>query len=319
MKTARIWIIVGACLIMLGMIVAVAALAMESFDLNIFVTTKYETNTYEITEGFSNISIDSDTADIVFVISENENCKVVCYESVKQNHDTFVNNDTLHIKINDQRKWFEYIGITTDSPEITVYLPTAEYGTLTVKESTGDVALPRELSFDNIDITTSTGDVRCLASATEDIKINTDTGDIQISQISAKNVKLSVSTGRITAGDITCAGDVTVTVSTGKATLTDVSCLDLISDGSTGDLVLTNVVATGKFFIERSTGDVRFDACDAAELLIETDTGDVEGSLLTEKIFFVESDTGRINVPRTTNGGKCEITTDTGDVKIVIQ
>ena len=128
-----------------------------------------------------------------------------------------------------------------------------------------------------------------------------------------------MSTGRITAGDITCAGDVTVTVSTGKATLTDVSCLDLISDGSTGDLVLTNVVATGKFFIERSTGDVRFDACDAAELLIETDTGDVEGSLLTEKIFLVESDTGRINVPRTTSGGKCEITTDTGDVKIVIQ
>jgi len=49
-------------------------------------------------------------------------------------------------------------------------------------------------------------------------------------------------------------------------------------------------------------------------LRIKTDTGNVTGTLLSEKVFLVETDTGRINVPRTTAGGVCEITTDTGDV-----
>ena len=49
-----------------------------------------------------------------------------------------------------------------------------------------------------------------------------------------------------------------------------------------------------------------------------TDTGDVRGSLLSEKVFIVNTDTGRKEVPDTITGGRCEITTDTGDVKITI-
>jgi DUF4097 and DUF4098 domain-containing protein YvlB len=79
------------------------------------------------------------------------------------------------------------------------------------------------------------------------------------------------------------------------------------------------VIASGAFVIKRTTGDVTFEGCDAAELLVATDTGDVEGTLLTEKIFFVETDTGRREYPKTTTGGKCEITTDTGDIKISIK
>ncbi len=47
--------------------------------------------------------------------------------------------------------------------------------------------------------------------------------------------------------------------------------------------------------------------------------GDVKGTLLSEKAFFAESDTGDIDVPKTNVGGRCEITTDTGDIQIQIQ
>ena len=40
---------------------------------------------------------------------------------------------------------------------------------------------------------------------------------------------------------------------------------------------------------------------------------------LTEKIFIAKTDTGEIKVPETTSGGKCKITTDTGDIKIEIK
>jgi DUF4097 and DUF4098 domain-containing protein YvlB len=95
-----------------------------------------------------------------------------------------------------------------------------------------------------------------------------------------------------------------------------VTCQALVSDGDTGDMILNSVTATEKFIITRDTGDVRLDGCDAAEIFITTDTGDVKGSLLSEKVFIARSKTGKIDVPKTVNGGRCEITTDTGNINI---
>ena len=96
-------------------------------------------------------------------------------------------------------------------------------------------------------------------------------------------------------------------------------CKNVVSNGNTGAISLKNVIAAEKFSIERSTGDVKFDGCDAAEIFVKTDTGDVTGSLLSNKIFVVEADTGSVDVPKTATGGKCEITTDTGDINISIK
>ena len=65
-------------------------------------------------------------------------------------------------------------------------------------------------------------------------------------------------------------------------------------------------------------GDVMLEKCDAAVLEIETDTGDVKGSLLSDKVFLVETDTGRVSVPHSTSGGRCEVSTDTGDIQLTL-
>ena len=51
---------------------------------------------------------------------------------------------------------------------------------------------------------------------------------------------------------------------------------------------------------------------------IKTSTGKVVGSLLTEKVFNAKSDTGKVEVPNTTSGGSCTITTDTGKIQVTI-
>ena len=71
--------------------------------------------------------------------------------------------------------------------------------------------------------------------------------------------------------------------------------------------------------MERDTGDITFDKCDASDIYIKTSTGDVKGTLLTEKVFYTQTSTGNIDVPKTVNGGRCEITTSTGNIKINIQ
>ena len=254
------------------------AMTKIHWDFTKLSTVKYETNTYEVTDDFNSISMLTDTADILFVQSDDKICKVVCYEMSDMKHTTTVQNNTLTINVTDEREWYDHIGITLGSPKITVYLPKTEYDSLAIKEDTGDIEVPEVFKFKSIDIATSTGDI-------------------------------------IIAG-VTCEGDIVINVSTGKTNLTDIKCKSFISAGSTGDIFLKNVIATEKFSIERSTGDVKFDGCDATEIWVETDTGDVTGNLLSEKIFITQTSTGDVHVPKSTNGGKCEITTSTGDIHL---
>jgi DUF4097 and DUF4098 domain-containing protein YvlB len=93
----------------------------------------------------------------------------------------------------------------------------------------------------------------------------------------------------------------------------------LRSNGTTGDIALLNLSAEESISIERDTGDVKFYECDAGEIFVKTSTGDVTGNLLSEKTFVTDSNTGKITVPKNTVGGKCEIFTDTGDIKINIK
>ena len=278
----------------------------------------YETNVYEINESFYDIAIKTGTADIAFLPSDDGMCRVVCYEKSKESHSVEVQNGTLTVNVSNDKKWYDYIGVNIDSPKITIYLPNAEYSSLVIEEDTGDIEIAKNFGFKNIDLSLYTGNVKCYASAAETIKIVASTGDIYVESISASSLNLKTSTGDITACGITSDGNITIDVSTGKSYLSDITCKNLTSTGNTGDISLTNVVATDKISIKRSTGDLTLEGSDAAELYIITDTGNVKGSLLTDKIFITKSNTGRINVPNSITGGRCEISTNTGNINISI-
>ena len=132
-------------------------------------------------------------------------------------------------------------------------------------------------------------------------------------------MNISVSTGRVTTSNVTCVGDVTISVSTGRLIASDITCSDFSTTGSTGEVSLKNVIAAGSLSIDRSTGRVDLDDCDAADVRITTSTGSVSGTLLSEKAFIARSNTGDIDVPQSATGGRCEITTTTGDIKIRIK
>ena len=320
-KATKVWLMIATVLLASGMLVFTLAMSMNGWSFSKLSTVQYTTNTHEITEEFHSISMNTDTADILFLPSESETCQVICYEEEKQTHTVTVQNGTLTVKKTNGEKWYDHIhiGVSFESPKITVLLPKAEYDSLLIKESTGAISIPKDFLFESIDITASTGDVRCDASAKGAVKIKTSTGSIRVENAVAEKMEISVSTGVVNVTSTACAGELKIQVSTGKTSLTDIMCGSLFSSGDTGDLYLKNVIASGQFIIERDTGDVRFDGCDAAELSVTTDTGDVTGTLLTDKIFFANSDTGKVDVPKTTTGGKCEITTDTGKIEIAIQ
>ncbi len=319
-RGTKIWLIVAASLVLLGIIIFGGVMAFLKWDFRKFGTGRFETNTYEISEEFRDISIDTDTADVAFLKSEDGKCRIVCYEEEKLKHSVSAVDGTLDIERIDTRKWYDHIRLFSfGNSMIRVYLPEAEYARLSIKESTGDVGIPNEFSFEAIDIEGSTGDVNCYASARGLIKIDISTGNICLEELSAGELELSTSTGKISLSSVECDGDIDISVDTGKTKLCDVSCKNLESDGDTGDISLERVIAAESFEIERDTGDVSFDGCDAAEIFVETSTGDVLGSLLSEKIFIAQTGTGKVDVPESTSGGKCKIATSTGDIKIRVE
>ena len=315
-KKTVTWLVIATFLLLIGCVIFGGVMMALHWDFSKLSTVQYETNEYNITDPFRSISVTTDTADIVLVPSET--VSVICTEQENAKHSVSVKDGILQIEIVDQRKWYERIGINFGTAKIIVYIPQDQYEPLTIKGSTGKVNIPEGYGFTMLDIHHSTGDVTCQASVAETLKIKTSTGSIHVENVHTGRLELSVTTGNIITTNVRCSGDMQVSVSTGKTSLTNVTCKNLTTNGNTGDIVLKNVVAEEKLTIKRSTGYVKFEGCDAEAIQVQTDTGDVTGTLLSEMVFLCETDTGRVDVPKTTAGGLCEITTDTGDIRLKI-
>ena len=342
-------------LIVIGMLLMIISLGSCGFNFKKLDNKNYETNTHEITDSFNSISISSKNADITLAHTDNAVASVVCFDNKKMPHEVSVRDGILTINVNDERKWYDHITLFSSiNPTVTVYLPNDTYAALSIDTDTSDVNIPDGFTFDNIDVELSTGDVSCSASANGFIKINASTGNVSVSDAIAKDVSISLSTGDVniskcsfasvsaktSTGDhkiseLNVEGDLTLNVSTGCAMLNKVNCSNFSSNGSTGDLCVKNTNVSGRFSVERGTGDVELEYCiaeyfnvktstgdvellesDAGEIYISTSTGDVEGSLLTSKIFITRTNTGKVRVPASVEGGRCEISTDTGDIEI---
>lgn len=294
------WIIIAVCLIISGVVIMVAALAGVDFDISKIGTQKFETNTYKISENFNNIQVDVKTTEITFKLSDNGECRVEFYEEEAKKHSAEVKNDTLIIKSHDSRKWYEFFqfGLWFESPKMTIYLPKAAYEELSIDTSTGNINIPEDFTFESVEVDSSTSNVECYASVSEKIEIDTSTGNIIVGYAKPETIDLSASTGNIFINDVECFG--------------------VSAQNSTGRIELKNVVAGNYIKAENSIGGVKFERCDADDIIIRTSTGNVNGTLLSGKEFFTDTSLGKVSVPESAGGGKCVVSTSTGNINIEI-
>lgn len=317
MNRTRKWAIFGAILVVTGLIICWISYALLGFDFRKLSTVEYTDNTYSVNGSFKDIKIDADTEIITFLPSSDGKCTVECHEIKDAPHEVKNSNNTLIIAESQKKKSWN-ISFQAETPSITIYLPEKEYGKLRIDSDTGDVMIPIDFSFEEIEIDLDTGDVNCLASAKGKIEIKTDTGDISLADVSAENMDLKSHTGKIELSDIKLNNELEIKEDTGAVLMENVSCKQFGSKGSTGKLNMVNVVAEDKFDLERDTGSIEFKDCDGKDIKIKTSTGKVTGSLLTGKNFSVKSSTGKIDVPESSGTGTCEIKTDTGNITITI-
>lgn len=351
-------IIVAVALIVAGSILAGCSLwGMDGIWGNMTGNSKTVTVQDTITGDFTHIDVDVWEVDVTFLPSPDGTCyyKVTTYKDMPCT--VTVEAGTLKIRQEDHRQWHQYVGVFWEETSLEMYLPESVYGQLTVTGNTGDLEIPRNFTFEGAAITTDTGDVTLgcqvggqvnVATDTGDVTVqnttsqainaDTDTGDIHLDAVTCDNISISTDTGFVRIENADVAQMLSVASTTGDKTLTDVQCGSLKIESTTGDnslrnltvagnaklesdtgeWELENVIVSGDAQLDSTTGDWEFDGFDAANITMETNTGDVEGTLLSDKIFFVDSNTGDVDVPRTTTGGTCNITTSTGDIEIDI-
>ena len=282
----------------IGLFVGFFGLILLDFDFTKLDRMNYEARVYEITEDFSEIHMDLDTADVRFALAEDGVCRVECMESEKLGYTVEAKDGVLTVVIKDSRKWYDYIALFNSSQPMTVYLPKTQYDRLSIDVSTGDVQISDGFTFGKLTLEGSTGDVSFGRVSVNSMDIRVSTGDIELTGVRATNMTLKVSTGEISLSDVRTEETLSVETSTGGVKLTDVIAY--------------------RMSVECTTGDVSLTDCNAFSIKITTTTGDIEGTLLQEKWFVTETTTGSVNVPASQGmqGGYCYLTTTTGDIDI---
>lgn len=313
-------IVAISCLIV-GIILCSTALVLGGFDMAIFSTTKYTEGTENLSADFSNIHIETKECNIRLVATEETVCRAEYRHNIKTPLQFTVADGALTVKIDDQRKWYDYITFFNfGNSELTLYLPARDYSAVQLTTSTGSIDIPAGFTFTDVTAHATTGNIT-VDSVTTAGKLTAEvsTGYVKLTGISASTLCAKASTGRINLQDITLTGQMDIAATTGDVKVLRATAQTMTAKATTGDIVLQDVVLTGHMTLKTSTGHVRIATCDAETLDIETDTGDVRGTLRSPKIFIASTDTGRKNVPQTTTGGICRITCDTGDIDISIQ
>lgn len=315
-KSKKIALIVATILVAVGLAVFFGAVAAMDFDFTKLNTVSLQTSTYEIEDAFHHIAIDEAGCDVNFYLSDDGTCKVICRDSEYITYTVHVNEDTLHIKQEDSRKWYQQINLSlgkSETAEIRIYLPKSDYQSLDAALQSGDIVVPEGFHFESANIRSSSGNIQILSTVSEMLTANATSGDIWVANAAPTNLTAQSSSGDIGL-EYVDAGNLQLTATSGDLHLFNVHAQTISANTTSGEIELADVLADESIHIKSTSGDAALQHCDAETLRIQTTSGDVSGTLLTEKVYLTDTASGDVDVPRSASGGTCEISTTSGDI-----
>lgn len=300
-KSKKILITVAVILIAVGMICGFCGIYSLGFNFNEIGTSDFVTHTYTVDDDFTNIVIEDASSNINFYKSNDDKCRVLCDEREKVTHTVVNENNTLTVRVKDERNWFERIniGFFVSNMRVSVYLPKNKYDSLNVTSMSGDIDVANEVTFDNAKVGSISGDVSVKADVKQELNISSTSGDVIINNISA--------TESINASSVS-----------GEIDLSNVKGKEIFANTISGGIMLADTVASQKLKANSTSGEIDLKRCDAKNIVLDTVSGEISGTLLSNKQFITETTSGTVNVPQSISNEECRITTVSGDIYIKI-
>lgn len=199
MRRSKKIVILAACaFIVVGFVMALSALVMLRFDLTKLNTLDYHIVSYPVQTSFSAIRVDVTDCDVQLLPSQNGTCWVECPESKTSGYTVEVQQDTLTVSQNETRTWYDHMGIYLGPVELTIYLPQDQYDRLSVDSLSGTVTVPDNVSFDNLQVYTTSGSVYLTAQVAQEVCVTTVSGELELSGIQPQTFQLQSTSGTVT-------------------------------------------------------------------------------------------------------------------------
>ena len=302
----KIITIIISSIICIGLVVG-GILLINSINVN----KNSETKNYVVDKQYNKINIYTHIDDINIYVSTNNETKITYVENNLFKYEINVVDNTLTIKqIKKKKNLFNF-----KNNKLDIYLTNEIFESLDIEGATSDINIDQGLTFNNLEIENSTGNINIQSIVKNNIDIELSTGDLKVENSSFGNTNIEATTGDIKLLNVTCKL-LDIETTTGDIELSNTNCDSLNIEITTGKTKLINSIVANDLHITGSTGDVILDAFDAKNINIKLTTGDVLGTILTSKFFIVKSNTGKEDVPETRDGGECRITATTGDIII---
>ena len=148
--------------------------------------------------------------------------------------------------------------------------------------------------------------------------LETTSGEIRVRTVTLDSLTAQTGSGGIRMESVTVTEATDLETTSGEITLLYTTCGTLTAETGSGGIDLTDTTVAGHIQAETTSGAIRFTRADAATLNLKTTSGSVRGSLLTPKIFYTDTTSGSVDVPKSTEGGLCEIQTTSGSIRITV-
>lgn len=336
-KVKKIFLISATGMIVAGLIIAIVSMAFVKFDFTQLDTQDWQKNTYEIEEEFENIEIHGSETDVKLLPATDGVCKVVCTENDTIYNEIEVTENALSIIRVDKSKKHVFVSVEFEQPETTIYLPEQVYVKLLIENSSGDIEIPEGFTFEEANVENTSGQITFYADVKGTLSAKSSSGGVRIGKntigsLSAvassgaasvrtatvkEDVSVETSSGIILIEELACA-KLRVKNSSGSIHLSDVKAEELEGENSSGEIRCDNMMVAGDMKLSNTSGGMELGGCDAANLKLSSTSGSIRGTLLTEKIFVADATSGSVDVPKTSSGGMCEVTTTSGSIRMSI-
>ena len=331
-------IVAGAC-ILAGLACIAVGHAMGGHR---FMKPNIESKDYTVTEDFQDIRVDTVSADVTFALSNDGACRVAVKDDGRMSYTVGVVDSILTVHAERKEPWykkpFSLFGGAEDA-SVTVYLPAKAYRSLIAETTSGGIEAECRLSVSgDVSLAVTTGDIEWQGSAeslfvkattgeislenvtvAETITVETTTGEINLTRVTGSSLDAHAGTGDIEVTDSEIAGQIAVNSTTGEISLTRVISDSLNAETTSGRVELTDTVVAGQITAKTGSGAIRLIRADAATLSLKTTSGSVTGSLRTPKVIYADTTSGSVNVPKSTEGGLCEVKTTSGSIRLTVE
>lgn len=232
----------------------------------------------------------------------------------------YVHTVSGNVNINVRYTFSEDVTLTSDSG--TLGTAAAVDGHLELHTTSGKIyamgflnTVTARTTSGKISFGGKTVDGDCTAT---DVELKTTSGGIAVRKATLNNLTAEVGSGAISLDSLTVTDTIDVDTTSGAVSLLYVTCAALTAETTSGRIELTDTVASGHISAETGSGSIRLERADAETLSLKTTSGSVKGTLLTPKIFYTDTTSGSVDVPKSTEGGLCEIKTTSGSIHITV-